>query len=472
MSVAAHPQTQAGVSSLIEERMAKGDLLANNKWKDYVEDLQGLDRSFTALMLENTANYLAQFNEVSRAVNVGNFDRFAFPLIRAVFPHLIAQEIVSVQPMDNPVGLIFYFDFIYGTDKGRIKAGTPVFSSLTGHPGDDNFSSDVIEEEPFATGNGAVGYSKTLDYTPLVPQTLMLTDGTQVVMDDGNGNLVGDTGPGANTVNYETGAVSVTFRTAVPSGTPITATYRYVNEATDQVPAIDFQLTSAPVTARINKLRTRYSLEASQNLKALHGLDAETELVSALAEELKFEIDRTIIKDVFQFTQATSETWPFAPSTGVSFTEHKLSFVDIWIRLSNNIYGATRRGNPNFGVVGLDVASVIESLPGFQPATGSQPSTGVIYSGILNGRWRVYKDPYNITAKTNTNGQTNFFVGYKGSSFLEAGYVYAPYIPFYTTPSVILDDFIVRKGMATQWGRRKVNGRFYARGQITGTFTP
>jgi hypothetical protein len=457
--------------TLLEGLQAKGEVLAESKWANYVDGLNGTDAPFTAIMLENTAKWLASMDETSRSTNVGNFDRFAFPLIRAVFPNLVAQDLVSVQPMDGPVGLVFFFDLIYGSDKGSITAGTPMFSSLTGHPGDRNYSSDKIDDEALGTGTGAVAnFTGTLAYTPVRPGSVVLTDGTQIVRDDGAGNLIGDINPaGNNTLVYATGVYDVTFAANVVNGTAVTVDYEYDNEANSQVPEVDFQLTSAPVVAKINKLRTRYSLEAAQNLKALHGLSAETELVVALAQELRFEIDRTVINDVNSFAQATAVTWPLAPGAGLSYTEHKLSFVDVLIRGSNNIFQLTRRGQPNFMVMGLEVSSVVESLPGFKASDAMQSPNGVIYAGELAGRWRCYKDPYNIDG---TATQRNFLIGYKGATFLDAGYVYAPYIPFYTTPTVVLDDFIARKGMATQWGKRKINGRFYCRGTVTGTFAP
>jgi hypothetical protein len=456
----------------MESKVAKGEQLAETKWSPFLDGLDGVDRANTALVLENAANFLGSIEETVRAVNVGNFDRFAFPLIRAVFPNLIGQELVSVQPMDGPTGMIFFFDLIYGTNKGSIVQGTPVFSSLTGHPGDDFYSSPEIRDEAVGTGTGAVQqFTKSLDFTPILRGTLTLSDGgTQQVQDDGQGNLIGDIDPaGSNTINYISGAVDVTFATAPASGDPITANYEYDNEANSNVPEIDFQLTSAPVVARPWKLRTRYSLEAAQNLRSLHGLSAETELVVGLAQELRFEIDRSIIRDLNSFAQADAVSWPLTPPGGVSWTEHKLSFVDIAIRASNNIFQLTRRGAPNWITMGLRVSDVVESLPGFKPSGQMSAPVGVIYSGDLNGRWKCFKDPYNID---NSADQRNFLVGYKGSTFLEAGYVYAPYIPFYTTPTVVLDDFVARKGMATQFGKRKVNGRFYARGTVTGNFAP
>jgi hypothetical protein len=187
---------------------------------------------FTAQIMENTARELSMLDETVRAANVGNFDRFAFPLIRAVFPNLVAQDLVSVQPMDGPVGLIFYFDLVYGSNKGRIRSGTPVFSSQTGHPGDDFYSSGDIEDEPLGTGDGATAqFTGSLDYTPVIDRTLVLTDSNQIVNDDGAGNLIGDVNPaGNNTIDYSTGAIDVTFASAPAAAASIVVSYEYDNE--------------------------------------------------------------------------------------------------------------------------------------------------------------------------------------------------------------------------------------------------
>jgi len=450
---------------------AKGEILAESRWAKHVKGLDARKAANTAQILENTKRWMGRMTETVRAQNVGNFDRFAFPLIRAVYPSLITQDLVSVQPMDGPVGLVFFFHITYGSTKGRIQAGTNMFSAFTGHTGDDFYSSPRVEGELVQTGDGVTAnFTRTLDYFPVISGTVAISDGVQNVIDDGKGNLVGTINPaGTNTINYDTGAINVTFAAAPASGLNVEINYEFDNEANENTPMVDFQLQSAPVVAKVFKLRTRYSLEAAQNLKALHGLSAETELVVGLAEELRFEIDRTVLKDVNSFAQADAVSWPLAPGAGISYTEHKLSITDVFIRGSNNIFKLTRRGQPNWIVGGIETMNVIESIPGFVPSDQMKAPNGVVYAGTLNGRWRCYKDPYNID---NTADQKNFLIGFKGSTFLDAGYVYAPYIPFYTTPTVVLDDFLGRKGMATQFGRRKINGRFYCQGTLLGTFSP
>lgn len=456
---------------LLESRSREHQKLAEAKWARYCRKLNPMMAASTARVLENTQRWLRSVQETSRAVNVGNFDRFAFPLVRATYPSLIAHEIVSVQPMDGPVGLIFYFNILYGSNKGRIQAGQPMFSAQTGHPGDDTYSSDVVESESVGTGDGVTtAFTKTLDYIPVLPNSIEITDGTQTVTGNQDGTLSGHINPaGTNSINYATGVLTVTFATAPTTGAPVTITYRFDNEANRAVPEVDFQMVHAPVQAFPNRLKTAYSLEAAQNLRSLHGLSAETEMVVALSQALRFEIDRQIIKDLFSFAEATSVTWPLAPSTGVTYTEHKLSFVDRLITASNNIFERCKRGLANFLVVGLRPSDVIESLPGFVASSELATQNGVVFAGTLNGRWKVYKDPYNINRDPE---QRNILLGFKGANFLDAGFVYAPYIPFYTTPTIVLPDFIAQKGMATQWGKRKVNGNFYATAQVTGQFSP
>lgn len=455
----------------INDTQARGEYLAESKWAKEVNGLNGRDAACTAIVLENTQRLVRNLWETTRAQNVANFDRYAFPLVRAVYPSLIAHDLVSTQPMDGPTGLIFFFDIIYGTNKGRIRAGTPMFSSETGHPGDDFYSSPRVEGETLGNGNGVLtNFTGNFALTPVVAGTISLTDGTQVISDDGRGNLVGDINPGGtNTINYETGAFNVTMAVAIASGQTLDVDYEYDNEANSDLPEVDFQLTSFPVTAKTFKLKTQYSLEAAQNLRSTQGLSAETELVVALAEAIRFEIDRTIIKDVNSIAQADTVAWPQSPPSHISFTEHKLSLVNVFTIGSNNIFKLTRRGQPNWIVAGIETMNTVESLPNFVPSDNMKSPVGVVHAGTLGGRWRVYKDPYNID---NTTSQRNFLIGFKGNSFLDAGYVYAPYVPFYTTPTIVLPDFVGQKGMATSFGRRKVNGRFFCQGSVVGSFAP
>jgi len=444
-------------------------LSETERWKPYCEGLEGTDKGFTALVLENQLAHWSNMNEVTKVLQVGNFDKYAFPMIRAVYPNLIANDLVSVQPMAGPVSLVFYLDYIYGSTKGGVTSGATAFNSLSGPTGNEFYTSETVDNEtPTRTSGGADAdaFVGSLGYTPVRPGTVSgsyteTTSGTsRTFTDDGAGNLVG-VGLGTCTVNYDTGALSIASSANDVDDSTLSITYQWASEGSESVPQLDLQLTSSPVIADVRKLKSRWSLEAAQNLNALHGLDAEAELVGVMAETVKLEVDREVINDIYNVAAAGATTWDKAVPPGISYTEHKLSLVDAFIENSNQIFSATKRGQPNWVVAGIKVCDVIEALPTFVPepgALGTQQNTGVVKIGVLNNRWTIYKDPFFPTSK--------WMIGYKGNSFLEAGYVYSPYIPMYTTPTIILDDFLGRKGIATQYGKKVINGRYYATGQI------
>lgn len=464
-------------SGVHDNFLSVGRHLSETKWRDLCEDVSApIERDDTryglAVMLENTERYIANLDETTRAVAVGDFQKYAMPLVRAIYPELIANEIVSVQPMLGPVSLVFYMDMVYGSNKGSVRRGDTAFSSVARGANNPDYSSPTVDSEQIGTGAaaGAVSVS-VLSYLPIVPGTVQFTDGTQVITDDGNGGLVGDVGGTGYTINYESGAITggasntLTFAQDVANGVSVTCTYQYNTEANSNIPQMDLVLNHSPISARPRKLRTNWSLEAAFNLRSLHGLEAEVELTAAVAADIRFEVDREIINDLQRMAGAGSVYWNTDPGGGsspnyYSYTEHKLSIIDAFVTGSNLIHKATGRGRANWIICGEKVATVVETLPGFvaNPGMPNGLTKGAYRCGRLNGMWDIYKDPFY---------QDDYFVmGYKGASFLEAGYVYAPYIPLYTTPTVVLDDFVARKGLATQYGKKAINSLFYVTGQI------
>jgi len=443
-------------------------------------------RGDLGILLENEKRWM--LNEETRGINIGDFQKYAFPLVRAIFPELASASLVSVQPMLGPTSQVFYLDYVYASSKGRVKAGTKAFDSVQLGPSNPNYSSDKIDEEQVGSGDGAdtTPTLTNMSFLPVTPGSVVITSSdvpAQVVTDDGNGNLkLGASTVG--TVNYSSGAIAITYGTAPALG-PILATYSYDLEAQPNISEIDLVLSSAPVFAKIRKLRSKWSVESAFNLRSLHGLDIETELVAALGSEIRYEIDREVINDLTAIVPSTTQAFPgqgnlipawsqskvFNPAdgfvaatgatdTGVSYTEHKLSIIDAFINGDNRIFKSTGRARATWLLCGISVANIIETLPGFvsTPGLPNGLTKGVYKSGVLNTRWDIFKDPF-----FNDN---LYLMGYKGSSFLETGYIYAPYIPLYATPTIMLDDFIARKGLATQYGKKSVNSLFYAKGQI------
>ena len=249
------------------------------------------------------------------------------------------------------------------------------------------------------------------------------------------------------------------------------------------IPEIDIKIESIAVTAQTRKLRARWSPELAQDLNAYHSLDAEVELTQILSEQIALEIDREILNDLL--TQAdTNFYWSRAPGKfvnkrsgaeasksstlagGPSFTgtvrEWYETLVETIIDVANEIHRKTLRGSANFLVCSPEVATVFEASVLYKPSYSldgdgqvSQPfSLGAAPVGTLSNRFTVYKDPYFPRNKV--------LVGYKGGSYLETGYVYAPYVPLIVTPTIFApEDFTPRKGVMTRYGKRMVRADFY-----------
>jgi hypothetical protein len=449
-----------------DQYLAEGVSLAKGKWRGMCGSLVEEDEyraAITAICLENTARWMTNLQEDTKVANVGVFDKFALPIIRAVIPNLIATDIVSVQPMEGPVSLIFFLATRYGKTKGTALKGQEITSPLTGHNAQYRYTAEVVDTEAVGAGDGSTAAPalSNLSWLPIRPQSVSISteisSATSVATDDGNGVLVGaDVASG--TINYATGAIAITWDTAPDDGADVTASYAYDSEGNENLPALDIMLTSSPITARAHKLRARWSVEAAQDLKAVHNLDVEQELMANIAEEVRYEIDRGIITDLVNVADSASVVaWDTTPPTNVPDYTHRLTFVYKLIEASNLVFSRTKRATANWMVCGLDVASIVESLPNFQPTAVSGP--GIVHMGTLQGRWEVYKDPW-MDAKT-------ALVGYKGTTFTDTGYVYAPYVPLYRTPVIYLDDMIGRVGLMSRYGKKLVNDDFFVKFTIT-----
>jgi hypothetical protein len=250
------------------------------------------------------------------------------------------------------------------------------------------------------------------------------------------------------------------------------------------IPEIDIKIESIAVTAVTRKLRARWSPELAQDLNAYHSLDAEVELTQILSEQIALEIDREILNDLLTEAVGANYYWSRAPgkfvnketgrvqdltstlATGPQFTgtvrEWYETLVETIIDVANAIHRKTLRGSANFIVTSPDVSTIFEASVLYKPNYSldgqgqvSNPFTlGAAAVGSLSNRFTVYKDPYFPRNK--------ILVGYKGGSYLETGYVYAPYVPLIVTPTIFQpEDFTPRKGVMTRYGKKMVRGDFY-----------
>jgi len=467
------------------------------KWRPLLEGLP--DRTehdryvlgCTAMLMENESRYLQNLTEDTRTINVGSFTKFIFPVLRRVFPNLIANEIVSVQPMTAPVGAVFFLDYIYGTTKGGTTAG-----NIFPRDFDKDYSSEFVNGEPLATGDGAAyggagaALAATLGFTPVRP--LDASRGFSVVVreidsagatvqeatDDGAAGFTGDAIAGS--INYSNGAISAfKFAVAAAAGNQIKCYYTYDGELSSKVPQINLDVKKAAVEAVPRRLKALWSSEAAEDLRAFHGLDAETEIVSAVAQEIALEIDREIINDLFLASTGTTSTFDRVPPAGVNELDHLRSLITTLSTVSNLIHKKTLRAPANWIVTSPEVSALLTQLQGHGdfralwtsgsaspagPADMPRPITqhgqfGIYKTGTLSNKWLVYEDPF--------FSRDQMLIGLKGGSYLDAGYVWAPYIPLQVTPTFLdPNDFSFRKGLRTRYAKKTLRSEFYGQVRI------
>jgi hypothetical protein len=328
----------------------------------------------------------ALFEDVVTMTNFPAFTTFAFPLIRRVFPRLIANELVSVQPMNQPTGKVFYFDIEYSA------GGSPTAQRV----------------------------DKLVDF------------------EQNNPNL-------ANL--YATAAEAAA------------------------VPELDLRISSADVSATTRKLKSKWSLESEQDLSAYFGLNAESELMTAISNEIAREIDRDVIADLYSYANSQgagnvnwSKTVPnSAPWTSLSPREWYRTLFDA-LTDANNLIVKQRYRNANWIVVGADVGAIMEKTDEFRLFPVADPVGQIIYGphlfGSVSGRFTVYKDPWLGALGENP---LQILLGYKGQSALDTGYIYAPYVPLLTTPPFTDPNTMTTvRGMMTRYAKKGVIGPTYA----------
>jgi hypothetical protein len=250
------------------------------------------------------------------------------------------------------------------------------------------------------------------------------------------------------------------------------------------IPEIDIKIEAISITAETRKLRAKWSPELAQDLNAYHSMDAEVELTSILSEQIALEIDREILNDLVSQANGANYYWSRSPGRfvnkvtgarqnladslqiGPQFTgtvrEWYETLIETVIDVANTIHRKTLRGSANFMVTGPDVCTILESSVLYKPKfsidgegqVASPFTVGAEAIGTLSNRFTVYKDPYFVRNK--------ILVGYKGGSYLETGYVYAPYVPLIVTPTIFApEDFTPRKGVMTRYGKKTVRSDFY-----------
>jgi len=564
-----------------------------NKWEKlgFLEGLKGHLKENVAQLYENQASYL--INEASSTADSGSFETVVFPIVRRVFSKLLANDIVSVQAMNLPIGKLFYFvpniqsyenaqnqhwapygspnaadtqtpnsgyDYqntkdlydrfyegnepaldppgLYDYSRGQFSAISADISTVawTGDSllvsgyGTDNYRKVLLVMSGFANagagqligpdgnpmdtetflasleirgvagnvytsantqnnylfrvvtqryGDGIVQYGQ--DVTLGFPQSK--TDGgTYYNVCDANGKIYLEVdlqtpvcvtcGPSMD------GYTGSSFSSNTGINTSFAGTYRiYKNlEFEDRLGEVSFDLESVTVSVTERKLRAQWSPEMAQDVAAFHNIDAEAELTALLSEQVAAEIDREILRDLRK-AAAWNLRWDYNgwkrlgngngsnPYTQKDWNQTLITAIN---QISAQIHKSTLRGGANWIVVSSEVSAIFDDLEYFHVSNAApeqdQYNMGIERVGTLAGRYQVYRDPYFPANQV--------LLGHKGTSLLDTGYIYAPYVPLQLTPTMYNPfNFTPIKGIMTRYAKKVVNNRFYGRITVDGVRT-
>ena len=529
-----------------------------SKWSDTgLLEGMGDDRtkSSMARLLENQAQELLREANTMSGGDVEGFAAVAFPIVRRVFGSLIANELVSVQPMSLPSGLIFFLDFQFERTRGANLSGSSLFgggvvgSQLTGGvslsgPNAENSLRALNQGYSLPTGSGNVTASAaiasgtfgaggtldklckfdadfvsgttnvavftvpvsqltTLDRSSLIAINVTLASGSLVRRLTAKTDSTGLVDVGGDTythvrlvVSSLDGSVSaadlatnagiraaswpiadVLGNVANSLGAVVASQVTFEGEA--NIPEIDIKVDSVAVTAKTRKLKAKWTPELGQDLNAYHNLDAEVELTSILSEQIGLEIDQEMLGELVKGATAATLYWSRRPGkfvdrttglaiangvtdvNGADFTGNVSMWYETLVETINDVSAAihrkTLRGGANFVVCGPEVANILEFTSGFRANVvhdDAKGTIGAVKAGSLSKKWDVFVDPY--------FPRNLVLVGRKGSSFLESGFVYAPYVPLQVTPTIFgTEDFVPRKGVMTRYAKKMVRPDMY-----------
>jgi hypothetical protein len=567
-----------------------------NKWDKlgFLEGLKGHLKENVAQLYENQASYL--INEASSTSDTGAFETVVFPIVRRVFSKLLANDIVSVQAMNLPIGKLFYFVpniQSYETESVNNATHWAPYGAPNASEGqtpnsgyDYNNTKDLYDRfyegnEPALDPPGLYDYSKgewsaitgsvvTVAWVgdSLIPSGYSTDNYRKVLIvmsgfaSDGAGKLIGPDGnpidnesfladlqirgvagniyTSANTSNnylfrvvtqrYGKGIVQYgnnnadapwpnsktgggqyddlcdaegkiylevdlqvpvciscggsldgytgsSFSSSTAIASAFAGTYRiYKNlEFEDKIGEVSFDLMSVTVSVTERKLRAQWSPEMAQDVAAFHNIDAEAELTALLSEQVAAEIDREILRDLRK-AAAWNLRWDYngwkrlssigaVPYTQKDWNQTLITAIN---QISAQIHKSTLRGGANWIVVSSEISAIFDDLEYFHVSNAApeqdQYNMGIERIGTLAGRYQVYRDPYFPA--------NQLLLGHKGTSLLDTGYIYAPYVPLQLTPTMYNPfNFTPIKGIMTRYAKKVVNNRFYGRITVDGVRT-
>jgi hypothetical protein len=394
------------------------------KWQPVLEhpDLPKIEdaykRAVTTVILENQEKAVREDRAfMTEAVptnatgtSVDNWNPVLISLVRRAMPNLIAYDICGVQPMTGPTGLIFAMKSRYGSQAGA--------EALFDEADSDFGARDAAGDTPSDTSAHSGANPATLNDSP--------SAGTYT------------TGDGMDTADAEK-----------------------LGDGTDEFAEMAFSIDKVTVTAKSRALKAEYTMELAQDLKAIHGLDAETELANILSSEILAEINREVVRTIYttakagaQVNTTTAGIFDLDTDSNGRWSVEKFKGLLFQLERDANAIGQqTRRGKGNLIICSADVASALQmsGVLDYAPALATNlnvDDTGNTFAGVLNGKFKVYVDPYSA----NVNASQFYVVGYKGTSPYDSGLFYCPYVPLQMVRAVGQNSFQPKIGFKTRYG--------------------
>ena len=383
------------------------------KWQPVLEhnDLPEINDSYrkavTTVILENQekalredSNFLSEAAPTSNTAGAANWDPIMISLVRRSMPNLIAYDVAGVQPMTGPTGLIFAMRSRYTNQSGTETFYNEADSDFSGAGTQAGTNPAILNDSPAGTYTGGTG----------------MTTAAAEALGDASNNAFSE---------------------------------------------MSFSIEKQTVTAKSRALKAEYTMELAQDLKAIHGLDAETELANILSAEILNEINREVIRSIYvtakpgaQTDTATSGIFDMDVDSNGRWSVEKFKGLMFQLeRDANVIAQETRRGKGNVIICSSDVASALQmaGVLDYTPALNNNlnvDDAGNTFAGVLNGRFKVYIDPYSA----NADAKQYYTVGYKGTSPYDSGLFYCPYVPLQMVRAVGENTFQPKIGFKTRYG--------------------
>ena len=479
-------------------------------WKDKVSVVESIRRGMSdeaketlSKVLNNTSNSLKDLHAIRSMANesvcrdtpasqysgIDWFPEHAIDMVSAVYASQIIDDIVSVQSIDSPLGVIRFLQYVYGQDRGSAKKNEVAidqWGALRGAANGKYVARERIDGEIIGSA-AAISNTNNVEIKGFVQHLPLKVDADSPIAihdeqnnrtfyvrnckngwkvseidDDGHESELANNDAVVKTLSPESGELSITLSNTLVSDTDsiVVSYYQDLSEVPTDSMNLELRLRTEVIKAVPHKIRANFSFDASYALSKAHGINVEDSLVNACTAEIRQERDNEVI-GILMRQAGNRREWDRTVTSYISQHDHDMSFLNEIFACASLINYETKRGFGNWVVVGRQGLNIIKSAGSdhFKTAGATLPNNGAFVVGELEGQIKVIYSPY--------VPQDAYLVGYKGAD-MDAGFVVADFLPITKTDLVMLDDFVGRQGLVSYYGTKMINPKMYVVGKIVG----